>query len=99
MPGGHINKFETVQKAIKREVKEEVGLEFESTFYNYFDEIIPDDDIHAVVMVFVGRCYGKVKKDLNEVLEADWFSVEKALSMNLAFKHNKIIEKVKDNFF
>ena len=73
LPGGHIEKYEPVQDAIIREVKEEVGLEFQGQFFGAFDEILPDHEIHSVV------------------IDIQWFSIDKALTLPLAFAHKDII--------
>src|SRR5436190_24267030 len=58
LPGGHIEPYEQAQDAVIREVEEETGLAFDAHFLAYFDEIIPAQEIHAVVLVFVGRGTG-----------------------------------------
>jgi 8-oxo-dGTP diphosphatase len=92
IPGGHIDLYEPVQEAIVREVKEEVGLDFEAHFFGYFDEIIPERYIHAVVMVFVGKAEGTLTLDPLEVADARWFSLEEARALPLAFRHNEILD-------
>ena len=91
LPGGHIDQYEPARDAIIREVEEETGLDFEARFFGYFDEIIPERDIHAVVIVFEGKGRGKISIQEEEVTEIGWFSIEEARSLHLAFTHNEIL--------
>ena len=93
LPGGHIEKFETARSAILREVKEEVGLDFDAHFFDYFDEIIPEDNIHAVVLIFDGEIRGNPKAQTREVSEIKWFSLEEIQPLQLAFQHNLILKQ------
>ncbi len=93
LPGGHIDKYESVLKAVIREVKEEVGLDFKPRFFGYFDEIIPDLKIHAVVIAFWSVGKGTPEASKSEVREMDWFSCSEALSFDLAFQHKEIISE------
>lgn len=92
LPGGHIDLYESVQEAIVREVKEEVGLDFDCQFFGYFDEIIPDRYIHAVVMVFVGRTEGTPVLDAAEVADVRWYTLDEARALPLAFRHTEILD-------
>ena len=93
LPGGHIEEFENTRKAVIREVKEETGLDFEAEYLHYADEIIPEYNWHAVVIVFAGKGTGKVAAQEREVTDIEWFSMKDARSLPLAFAHNKILEK------
>ena len=93
LPGGHIEKFESARDAIIREVNEEVGLDFDAHFFGYFDEIIPGDNIHAVVLIFDGEFRGNLSAQTREVSEIKWFSLEEIQSLKLAFQHNLILKK------
>ena len=93
LPGGHIEKSEPARDAIIREVKEEVGVDFDASFFGYFDEIIPKDDIHAVVLIFDGEFRGDFQAQVGEITEMNWFSREEIKRLKLAFQHNMILEK------
>jgi len=93
LPGGHIDENEKAFDAITREVKEETGLEFEPEFIAYFDEIVPERDWHAVVLVFAGKGTGELAAQEREVTDIGWFSMEEARSFSLAFVHNHILDE------
>jgi 8-oxo-dGTP diphosphatase len=91
LPGGHIDRFETARDAVIREVEEETGLVFEPLFFNYFDEVIQDRDIHNVVLIFTGTASGSLIPQETEVSEIGWFSLSEAQALDLAFRHDVII--------
>ncbi len=94
LPGGHVEKYETAEKAIKREVEEETGLKVtKAKFLFYQDEILPRIKWHAVVLVFLCKTKGKIKMNEKEVSEIKWFEIKESLRLKLAFKHRKIIER------
>src|SRR5262245_31985084 len=92
LPGGHIDPYESARDAMIREVKEETGLDFVPNFLMYFDEIIPERTIHAVVLVFTGAGTGELRAEPDEVTEIGWFTLDVARSMPLAFTHNEILD-------
>lgn len=91
LPGGHIDAEETASQAVKREVMEETGLEFEGRFFHYFDEIIPEENIHAVVLAFEGPAKGTLTPDLGEVAAVKWVALHDALGEDLAFDHRTVL--------
>ena len=91
-PGGHIDRFEAARVAVIREVKEETGLDLDARFFRYFDEIIPQREIHAVVLAFEGMGTGDLVPSDGEVSEIAWFPLEEARALPLAFRHNEILE-------
>ena len=91
LPGGHIEPYEQAQDAVIREVQEETGLAFDACFFAYFDEIIPAQDIHAVVLVFIGQGTGTMTAQPGEVSAIEWFSLAAAQALPLAFQHNMIL--------
>jgi 8-oxo-dGTP diphosphatase len=102
LPGGHIEAWEPAIKGAVREVEEETGMSFKAGFFNYFDEIIPEKDIHNEVLVFTGEeteitehqvLSEEHQKELaQEVTEMQWIQVGDALKLPLAFRHKIIIE-------
>ena len=93
LPGGHIDQFEDTSDAVVREAKEEIGLDFEAEFFAYDDEIIPELNWHAVVLVFEGKGAGELAAQKREVTDIAWFSLDEARSLSLAFEHNKILDE------
>ncbi len=91
-PGGHIEENERVEDAVKREIKEETGLDFEPRFFNYYDEIIKEKGLHAVSLVFTGEAKGEIKKEDKEVKEVGWFSKEQIEDLSFAFYHKSVLK-------
>ncbi len=90
-PGGHIEKYETAEDAMIREIKEEIGLNYYPKFLMNFNEIIPSKKIHAVVSIFTGTVTGELKIFEKEISEVAWFEIQEMFSMNLAFLHNQVL--------
>ena len=93
LPGGHIEDFETAEQAVVREVKEETNLDFAlERFVGWFEEIFPEHRFHAVALAFAGAGSGALQKQPDEVSEMAWFTLDEALSMQLAFTHNIVLQ-------
>lgn len=92
LPGGHIDRDEPALDAAIREVKEETGLDVSLRFHSYCDEIIPENGIHAVVIVFEGLALGNPTAQPDEVEEIRWFSPGEIENLPMAFLHHDIID-------
>jgi len=97
LPGGHIQENEMAENAVIREVKEETGLDYLPQFFNYFDEIIPNENIHAVVLIFNGFSSGTLIRNNDEVSDAMWVLLNDALKYDLGFQHGEILRKYKSS--
>lgn len=92
LPGGHVEWGEEVKEAIKREVKEETGLDFRPVFFKYYDEIIPKIKWHAVSLFFIGDARGEMKTKKDEVKKTGWFSEKEIKRLKLAFLNKRVLE-------
>lgn len=93
LPGGSIKIKENSLEAIKREVKEEIGLNITNTsFLFYHDEHLAKKRFSAVVLVFLAKTVGKVKYNF-EVSDMKWFKKEEIEELNIAFTHKDIVRR------
>ena len=93
IPGGFVDKGESLEDAVYRELKEETGIEV-----NYLEQLYtfgePDRDPRKRIISVA--YYGLVKPDAfvvhaaDDADDADWFKIDKLPP--LAFDHKKILE-------
>ena len=93
-----IDRYEPAKDAVEREVKVITGLDYTARFFGYFDEIIPSDDIHGIVLTFECLSTEQLLDDKNEIEELNWFSIKEASNLPLAFEHNKILDAYTDKW-
>lgn len=87
IPGGSVEYGETFEKAIKREIKEEHGIEIEILeLLGICDHIIKSERQHWVSPTYICR----LKRGTPKILEPDkcdeigWFSLKEAESLSLS---------------
>ncbi len=92
LPGGFVNYGETVEAAVRREVKEETGLELvDLRQFRVYSEPERDPRWHCVSVVFVARGIGELRAgdDAGRVKLVEW---DKVKAEELVFDHARIID-------
>ena len=80
-PKGHVEEGETEEETAIREVKEEVNVdvEIEKGPRYQLDYIIKGKESHKTVVYFIAKYKsGKIKRQVEEVIDAKWVSIRKA---------------------
>ncbi len=96
VPGGHVEYGEKIQKAVKREIKEEVGLDIEFKKILLVQEMIePKNYIkgghHIGIECLCSTKNDNVKIDNDEIQDYKWVKPEDGLKMKtIVYTHNLI---------
>lgn len=102
VPGGHVEKGEKIEDCVKREVKEEVGLEVEDVDFVTVLEGMPESferDTHFIFLNYSCRAENQeVELDQREAVEHVWIDSEEALESDLDINDStkEFIEKFLD---
>lgn len=98
-PGGFVKENERIKKAALRELREETGIKLKQNqlkFFCYADK--PNRDPRGRVISFVFyvllREKPEVKASRREIAKAEWFKINKALKLKLAFDHKEILKSL-----
>jgi len=95
LPGGHVEYGETVESAVKREMKEELGVSVSiKKLFGVYSNLKKDPRHHAVTVFYLLK-KGKGKISIShEDSEFKYFSLNN-LPKKIAFDHRKILKDLK----
>lgn len=89
-PGGVVEENESLEEAVVREIKEETNLNcLVEKKIDSFSTTDPDNKINIFKAKYID---GQINVDLNEILDARWFSLEEVNQIELAFNIRQYIE-------
>jgi isopentenyl-diphosphate delta-isomerase type 1 len=92
--GGHVMREETYDSAVKRETKEELGVELEAIFHSKFLYRYPNETEYNAL--YTAKYDGEVHADANEV-EAVQFFTKEELRRSLTKQQFKLTELTRES--
>ncbi|GEM_PF-858839 len=99
IPGGRIEKGSSLMENLKREIKEEVGLELKETPKLIFAQDIIRPDKHVVRLTYSGVIEGGPILDKTEHTEFKWFTLEELKNLeNIDIFLKEVVDKISSGY-
>lgn len=95
LPGGKVDLKEKAEKAITREIKEELGINVKPEFLTYRQDFISSQEIDYLTLFFTGRFSGKIQTKADEILEYRFFDLSEIEALDIGTGHKEILLSVK----
>lgn len=98
LPGGYVDRDETVEEAVLRELYEETGYRGKVRFLlqiNDYPQRVKTDDNQNISFFYIVEIKKKKGKPSYEVEKVQWFDLDKLDTTQIAFDHGQAIELYK----
>jgi len=103
VPGGHVEESESEKEALRREIREELGIEI-SNIEKAMEHIKePSEDFHDTstrfhFIDFFAKADSCNIKPNKEVSKYNWFDIDEALKLPLVDSTKQLVKKFKEYF-
>jgi len=95
-PGGGVNFGESLEKAVKREIKEELGMEIKvEKLLDFKEAIFPKVNYHTIIFFFLVKPLGKLSIKEKKISDARYFDFKEIENLDLVDSARWAFEKLK----
>lgn len=102
-PGGELEFGELIEEALKREIKEELGVEIEVEKFipKIFEIRRKEDNFHGLFFVYLSHLKNPISQIVldDEASEYGWFSIDQIKELDGLVGLKEITEEIKDFLF
>jgi 8-oxo-dGTP diphosphatase len=98
-PGGGVNFGESLEEAVKREIKEELGMEIKvEKLLGFKEAIFPKVNYHTIIFFFLAKPLGKLSIKEKKILDARYFDFKEVENLDLVDSARWAFERLKVEF-